>query len=550
MDVIHYLDAGGVALAYRHREGRGPTLVFLPGYRSDMAGTKASALDRWAESEGRAMLRFDYSGCGSSGGEFEAQTLEGWRDNALALIDRVTEGPLVLVGSSMGGWLMLLVALARPERVAGLVGIAAAPDFTAWGFTGEQKLTILREGKLVEPNPYDDEPQVTTRVFWESAEGLRLMHAEIAIDCPVRLLHGESDSEVPWTWSLELMRRLRSADVQVDAGQGGRPPPVARFRHRAAARDPGLADGATVILPLLALAALQSVTSIQPSAPPAPPPAPAPSRPPARPAEPAAPAADPRAQACAAQARSDPAAAIEAANAWRARGGGLEARECLGLAYVQLGQWDAAGTAYEEAARAADAAQDPRRADVWTQAGNAWIAAGDYPRAVRALDAALLVSGLADPIRGELDLDRARARVAMGDPAGAREDIDRALRLVPDDPMAWYLSAALARRADDLTRARTDIAEAMRRAPDSADIALLAGTLAGLAGDEAEAERLYRRVAQEAPDSDAGRAAAASFATLHEVEVPAPAAPESPRPGAAPTPETSPPAPAPPPQFR
>ena len=108
------------------------------------------------------MLRFDYGGCGQSGGEFEAQSLADWRDDVLAMIDRSPAGPVVLVGSSMGGWLMLLAALARPERVAGLVGIAAAPDFTAWGFSDAQKLTLLREGRLEEPNPYGDKPHVTT----------------------------------------------------------------------------------------------------------------------------------------------------------------------------------------------------------------------------------------------------------------------------------------------------------------------------------------------------------------------------------------------------
>jgi pimeloyl-ACP methyl ester carboxylesterase len=201
-------------LAHRHRPGRTPTIIFLPGYMSDMEGTKALALDGWAEREGRAMLRFDYSGCGASPGEFEAQTLSQWRDDALTMIDTVVDGPVLLVGSSMGGWLMLLAALARPQRVAGLVGIAAAPDFTGWGFTEEQKLTILREGRLVEPSPYGEQPYVTSRAFWESGEALRIMHGDLVVDCPVRLLHGQADVDVPWTWSLEIMRRVRSADVQ------------------------------------------------------------------------------------------------------------------------------------------------------------------------------------------------------------------------------------------------------------------------------------------------------------------------------------------------
>jgi pimeloyl-ACP methyl ester carboxylesterase len=216
MAEIEYHETGeGRRLAYRHRRGRGPTLIFLPGYASDMDGGKASALDAWAEGEGRAMLRFDYAGCGRSGGTFEAQTLHGWRGDVLAMIDEVAgEGSVVLAGSSMGGWLMLLAALARRERVAALVGIAAAPDFTDWGFSQEAKLKILREGRLEQPNPYGEASTITTRAFWESGEALRLLHAPIAIDCPVRLLHGQQDKDVSWTWSLELMKLVRSADVQ------------------------------------------------------------------------------------------------------------------------------------------------------------------------------------------------------------------------------------------------------------------------------------------------------------------------------------------------
>ena len=214
MTAIAHLEIGeDLRLAYRHRAGRGPTILFLPGYASDMEGTKAVALDAWAECEGRAMLRFDYAGCGASDGAFEAQTLATWRGDVLAMIDEVIAGPVLLVGSSMGGWLMLLAALARPDRVAGLVGIAAAPDFTFWGFSQDQKMEILREGRIEEPSPYGD-PVVTTRAFWESGEALRLLHGPIAIDCPVRLLHGQADADVPWQYSLELMKLLRSADVQ------------------------------------------------------------------------------------------------------------------------------------------------------------------------------------------------------------------------------------------------------------------------------------------------------------------------------------------------
>jgi pimeloyl-ACP methyl ester carboxylesterase len=206
--------SSGRRIAVRTRDGRGPAIVFLPGYMSDMEGGKATALDAWAAAQRRAMVRFDYGGCGASDGEFEAQSLEDWLADVLAVIDRAADGPVVLVGSSMGGWLMLLAGLQRPERVAGLVGIAAAPDFTSWGFSDDEKRIIREEGRLEQPSPYDEQPFVTTRTFWESGERNLLLGGEIAIDCPVRLLHGQADADVPWRNSLLLMERLRSADVQ------------------------------------------------------------------------------------------------------------------------------------------------------------------------------------------------------------------------------------------------------------------------------------------------------------------------------------------------
>ena len=204
----------GLRLAYKHRTGRGPTIIFLPGYMSDMEGGKAVALDAWVAEQGRAMLRLDYSGCGASEGAFTDGTLTIWRDDVLFLIDQLVDGQFILVGSSMGGWLALLVALARPERLSGLVGIAGAPDFTDWGFTQDQKLQILREGRIEEPSGYGEEPYVTTKAFWQSGEASRLLHGPIAIDCPVRLLHGQRDDVVPWRNALTLAQQLRSADVQ------------------------------------------------------------------------------------------------------------------------------------------------------------------------------------------------------------------------------------------------------------------------------------------------------------------------------------------------
>ncbi len=205
----------GLRIATRHRAGDGPTIVFLPGYMSDMLGGKAQGIDEWAARTGRALLRLDYAGCGESEGEFEDGTLASWRDDARLAIDaHAPDGPLLLVGSSMGGWLALLLAQDLGERVIGLVGIAAAPDFTDWGFDAMQKATIRRDGRLVEPTDYGDEPVLTTYGFWSSGEALRVLDGPIAIHCPVRLLQGQADPDVPWQTALRIAERVRSADVQ------------------------------------------------------------------------------------------------------------------------------------------------------------------------------------------------------------------------------------------------------------------------------------------------------------------------------------------------
>lgn len=205
----------GLRIATRYRAGAGPTIIFLPGYMSDMLGGKAQALDAWAARTGRALLRLDYAGCGESEGEFEDGTLASWRDDARLAIDtHAPDGPLLLVGSSMGGWLALLLAQDLGERVTGLVGIAAAPDFTDWGFDAMQKATIRRDGRLVEPTDYGDEPVLTTYGFWHSGESLRVLDGPIAIDAPVRLLQGQADPDVPWQTALRIAERVRSADVQ------------------------------------------------------------------------------------------------------------------------------------------------------------------------------------------------------------------------------------------------------------------------------------------------------------------------------------------------
>ncbi len=213
------LDRGdGVHLAWELVEGVGPTVVFLPGFRSDMTGAKAVAIAGWCRAQGRACLRLDYSGHGASEGDFTAGTIGRWAADALAVVDAVAQGPLVLVGSSMGGWIMLLLALARPRRLAGLVGVAAAPDFTEdliWAAMMPAERAVLeRDGVLMVPSAYG-EPTPVTQGLIEDGRTHLVMGGSIGITCPVRLLHGQQDRDVPWETSLRLAERLAGEDVRV-----------------------------------------------------------------------------------------------------------------------------------------------------------------------------------------------------------------------------------------------------------------------------------------------------------------------------------------------
>ena len=215
---MNMIDRGdGVRLAWRLRAGTGPTLVFLPGYRSDMAGTKAEALDGWAAAHGRALLRLDYSGHGASEGAFTDGSIGQWLADALAVIDGCTAGPLLLVGSSMGGWIALLVALARPGCVAGLVGIAAAPDFTEdlmWAAMAPSEQDALRALGMIEvPSEYGAPLPITWRLIEEGRNHL-LLRGPIPITAPVRLVQGQMDPDVPWETALRLASRLAGGDVR------------------------------------------------------------------------------------------------------------------------------------------------------------------------------------------------------------------------------------------------------------------------------------------------------------------------------------------------
>ena len=232
-----------------------------------------------------------------------------------------------------------------------------------------------------------------------------------------------------------------------------------------------------------------------------------------------------RFDACVALTRTDPVAARAEASRWGAAGGRWFARQCAGLAYAAERSWAAAATEFEAAARAAEIARDTRSALYWSQAGNAWLAGGEPAKARVALDAALAGDTLPTFERGEALLDRARALVATDDPGAARADLDRALIAVPEDPLAWLLSATLARRVKDAPRARKDIGEALRRSPDDASVQLEAGNIAALSGDEAGARAAWAQAARLAPNAPAGQQA---LAALRQFDTGGPAKPALP----------------------
>jgi pimeloyl-ACP methyl ester carboxylesterase len=215
----------GARIAYHLSEGRAPTVVFLSGFASHMGGTKARHLEAWCHERGRAYLRLDYQGHGRSSGRFEDGGVGTWAGDALAVIDAVTEGPLVLVGSSMGAWIMLIAARRLEERVAGLVGIASAPDFTEElihaHLDSRQRAQLNTEGRLERASAYDQGPNVVTlKMIEDGREHLQLGEV-IPLDCPVRLIHGLDDPDVPWEISLRLSERLESEDVRLTLVKNG-----------------------------------------------------------------------------------------------------------------------------------------------------------------------------------------------------------------------------------------------------------------------------------------------------------------------------------------
>jgi alpha-beta hydrolase superfamily lysophospholipase len=206
----------GERLAWRRVAGEGPVVVWLGGFRSDMAGTKAEALADWARAAGRDFLRFDHFAHGESSGDFLQASVTRWREDALAVIDELTEGPLVLVGSSMGGWIACLAAMARPERIGSLVLVAPAPDFTSklmpLQFPPEALDAIRETGVWMQPSAYGD-PSPITRTLLEDGARWSILDSPVPITAPVRILQGGEDPDVPWRHALELAQALKSRDV-------------------------------------------------------------------------------------------------------------------------------------------------------------------------------------------------------------------------------------------------------------------------------------------------------------------------------------------------
>jgi pimeloyl-ACP methyl ester carboxylesterase len=217
--------ADGATIAYHKTEGEGPGIIFLGGFRSDMTGTKAQALEAHCKTQNQAFLRFDYFGHGASSGAFTDGTIGRWAEDAVCVLDELTDGPQILVGSSMGGWIMLLAALARPDRIAALVGIAAAPDFTEtlmWNRLSDSvKETLRRDGVFMQPSDYDEGPYAITLTLIEEARDHLLLDRPIDIRCPVHLIQGMQDDAVPWQHALAISENLATDKVTITLVKDG-----------------------------------------------------------------------------------------------------------------------------------------------------------------------------------------------------------------------------------------------------------------------------------------------------------------------------------------
>lgn len=212
-------------IAYHKLEGAGPTVIFCGGYMSDMDGTKAVFLQEACAELGLSYIRFDYSGHGASSEEFTDGTIGKWCEDALAVVDQLSSGPLIIIGSSMGGWIGLLISLARRDRIKAFIGIAAAPDMTRelmWnGFSNEVQENLKKDGIYLQPSEYDDQPYKISYELIKDGENHILLGKPIPLDCKVRLFHGIEDNDVPPEFSTRIANRLTSKDVVISFNQYG-----------------------------------------------------------------------------------------------------------------------------------------------------------------------------------------------------------------------------------------------------------------------------------------------------------------------------------------
>ena len=220
----HLTTPQGRRIAHHRTPGQGPGVVFLGGFMSDMTGSKAMFLQDWAKAQGRAFLRLDYSGHGQSSGAFEDGCIGDWLEDALAAIAALTDGPQVLVGSSMGGWIALQIARILPDRIRGIVGIAAAPDFTEdsmWaGFTRAERATLMEQGRIVIPSDYSPDGYPITRRLIEDGRQRLVLRAPLRLPFPVRLLQGTADADVPVSVALRLMDHAECPDLRLTLVKG------------------------------------------------------------------------------------------------------------------------------------------------------------------------------------------------------------------------------------------------------------------------------------------------------------------------------------------
>jgi len=213
MNPIHLTTPAGLKIAAKKLEGRPPTVIFMPGFFSNMEGTKATFLEEQCRKSGQAYIRFDYRGHGQSDGKFEDGTFTDWLNDTLLVLDQLAEAPVVAVGSSMGGWIALLAALKRPDKIRGLVGIASSPDFTddIWHhrMTDQQRNQMNEQGFITQPSEYRNEPVIITKKLLESGKDHLLLHKpSLTLDIPVALIHGKKDADVPWQKSEKLHRLI------------------------------------------------------------------------------------------------------------------------------------------------------------------------------------------------------------------------------------------------------------------------------------------------------------------------------------------------------